>query len=437
MPSFVKNPFESLDFGGKRTAVVSLGCSRNTVDSEVFLQAARKRGAIACSLDRAELVLVNTCAFTQEAKEESLRCIQELRGQKRAGEKVLRVIVLGCLAKRYEAELRRDLEDVTILGMTADFKDRRDFEPDALRLTPRHSAYLKISEGCSNRCTFCAIPMIKGTLRSRRVSGIVEEAGFLEGQGVKELNIIGQDITLFGFDRPARRSGLPLVRLLKKLLKETSIPWIRLLYLHPRRVTDELIDLMAKEKRICPYLDIPLQHIHERILKLMGRQMKTKDILRLIARLRLSLPGAALRTTFIAGFPSETDREFRELLDFVREAKLDKVGVFPYSREEGTAAYLLKKQVPDREKARRYDELMRLQREISAQMLKRKVGSVIDVLVDEKTGDGTIFLARTAWDAPEVDGVLTLKSSRKLAPGSMVRCRVTDSYEYDLTGEAL
>lgn len=429
------NDFERIDFSGRCTAIVSLGCSRNTVDSEVFLQAARSRGAILSSVEQADLILVNTCAFTREAKEESLQCIQELRQKK--GKKRPEVVVLGCLARRYEKELRREMKDVIVVGMTADFKSGNDLKKNVSRLSPRHSAYLKIAEGCDNRCTFCAIPLIKGRLRSRPEKDILEEAEFLSRQGVKELNIIGQDITLYGFDADAVSRQLPLTGLLKKILKKTTIPWVRLLYLHPRRVSADLIDLMKGEKRICPYLDIPLQHVNERLLKMMGRLMKKKDILKLMESLKKNLPEAALRTTFIVGFPTETRREFEELLAFVRQVPFDKLGAFAYSREEGTPAYRLKNQVSRKERMRRFDELLQLQREISGTLLKKKVGQFLDVLVDETPQDDTIVVARTAQDAPEVDGVLYLESSKRLRPGDFVRCRVTDSYEYDLAGKSL
>lgn len=436
MQSLSKDPFAGVDFRGKRTSIVSLGCARNSVDSEVFLSAARRKGAILCDTEEAEIILVNTCAFTQDAKKESIDCILDLLKFKgRNGKARPHIIVLGCLAKRYENELSQEIKEIEVIPRLAGFKGK-DFLAAPLSLGTPHSAYIKIAEGCDNSCTFCAIPEIKGSLKNRSEQDILDEAGYLEKQGTKELNIIGQDITLYGVKRNTGRS-LPLVGLLKKILKATSIPWIRLLYLHPKRVPDELLEFMATEKRICPYIDIPLQHINDRILKLMGRQMKRRDAEKLIQAVRRRLPGAAIRTAFIAGFPSETDKEFRELLDFIKETEFDKLGVFPYSREEGTLAYRLKKQISEQEKIRRQDELMLVQKKISRKLLKRKIGEKPEVLVDENTADDTIALGRTPWDAPEVDGVIRLRCRGKLMPGELVACRITDSYDYDLSGECL
>ncbi|MDD5019052.1 MAG: 30S ribosomal protein S12 methylthiotransferase RimO [Candidatus Omnitrophica bacterium] len=435
--SVVRNdPLGYFDFRGKKTAIVSLGCVRNTVDSQTFLEEARHRGAVIASAEDARVVMINTCGFTREAKEESLGVIAEWIGRKKE-KKVESILVLGCLAQRYREDLRTELREIDVVGGLADFRPEGISANPPLRLTPRHYAYLKISEGCDNRCTYCAIPLIKGRLRSRPESGILEEAGQLEHQGVRELNIVGQDITLYGLDRKRGQSGeLPLVRLVKKLLRQTSIPWIRLLYLHPGRVDGGVIDLFAQAKgRLCPYLDLPLQHISARILKRMGRFTARGDLERLIVDLRRKVPGIALRTTFIVGFPGETRREFRELLDFVRKMRFDKLGAFMYSREEGTPAYGYRSQVTGREKQRRYRELMELQKDISHSLLEQKIGSQVRVLVEEKAEDGRVYLARTPWDAPEADGLVYLSSRSKLAPGQFVSCRITDALEYDLVGD--
>jgi len=436
------DPFEYFDFRGKKTAIVSLGCARNTVDSQVFLQQARKRGAVVSSAQDAQVVMINTCGFTREAKEESLGVIAEWLDHKKKG-RTENVLVLGCLAERYRKDIRQGYKDIDVVGGLVPETDVRQSGGPVVLLTPRHYAYLKISEGCDNRCTYCAIPLIKGRSRSRSEAEIIEEAVRLERCGVRELNIVGQDITLYGCDdrkkRPGRssRPGLPLVGLMEKILHETSIPWIRLMYLHPQRVGEDVMELLGRQDRLCPYVDLPLQHINDRILRRMGRPTRRQEIIRLLSALRNRVPSIALRTTFIVGFPGETKKEFRELMDFVREARFDKLGAFMFSREEGTRAYGYRGQVPRKEKERRYHELMEAQKGISLSLLEKKIGRTVPVLVEEATRDRRMYLARTPWDAPEVDGLVYLASPNKLRPGQIVRCRITDALEYDLAGETI
>ena len=420
-------------FKEEHIGIMSLGCARNTVDSEKILADAKSRGARICSVQKASTVLVNTCAFTKDAKEESINVILDLIDLKKRG-KIKKIIVHGCLSERYPKELKENFKEVDHFVGIADFK--KSFDVSA-RLTPSHFAFLKICEGCANLCSYCAIPRIKGPLRSRDEASIIDEARYLEQNGVRELNIIGQDITLFGWDKSCpSRGSLPLVRLLKKILKSTHIPWIRLLYLHPKRVSDDLIDLLAHEKRICPYVDLPLQHINDRILKLMNRGIDKETTIKLIEKLRTQMTGVALRTSFIVGFPSESQKEFQELLDFVRTTRFEKLGVFTYSAEEKTRAYRFKGQISERMKKSRSHTLMSLQREISKEILKKEVGQIIEVMVDEdKTDTPGISICRSRKDAPEVDGVVFLKSKIKYHAGSIVRCRIVDTCEYDLMGE--
>lgn len=408
--------------------MVTLGCSRNTVDSEKVLAEAVEKGARVCPVERAQTVLVNTCAFTKEAKDESISVILGLIDEKKKG-RVKRIVVHGCLPQRYPEELKKYLAGVDRFVGVADFKEEFERIP---RLTPGHYAYIKISEGCANRCSYCVIPSIKGPLRSRSEASILEEARALESQGARELILIGQDISLYGRDRGGSET---LVRLVRKILRTTRSPWIRLLYLHPRRVTDDLLGLMRAEERVVPYLDVPLQHINSRILKLMNRGIGRRQIKARVAKIRRDLLNAALRTTFIVGFPSETDREFDELRRFVQETRFDKMGVFKYSREEGTPAYSLKPQVPEKVKQERYDILMSLQRDISREVLKKKRGQEVRVIVEEERSDPGVYVCRSVWDAPEVDGLAYLSSSRKLKAGDIARMRITDTYEYDLVGE--
>ncbi|HAJ57158.1 MAG TPA: 30S ribosomal protein S12 methylthiotransferase RimO [Candidatus Omnitrophica bacterium] len=416
---------------GEKVGIISLGCSRNTVDSEKILSDAQARGAKVCAHEKASTVLVNTCAFTQEAKQESIGVIMDLIEQKKSG-KIKKIIVHGCLSQRYPLELRQNMQEVDGFAGIADFKKGLQAP---LRLTPRHTAYLKISEGCANICSYCVIPKIKGGFKSRPERSILEEAKELGRLGVRELIIIGQDITLYGADRRGKTS---LVELLEGVLKATSIPWIRLLYLHPRRVTDRLLELMSCEKRIVPYVDMPLQHANDRMLRLMSRGMTRKETISLIDKIRMRLPGLGLRTTFITGFPSETEKEFKELCDFIKDVRFDKLGAFTYSREEGTKAYGFAGQLNERTKKRRYDAIMSIQKDISGELLKSKRGMDMDVMIDEDlTRSEGVYLARTACDAPEIDGVVFLRSKKRLKPGDIISARITDSYEYDLTGEAI
>ena len=419
-------------FAGERVGIVSLGCVRNTVDSEKILSDARLRGAVISPVGSASTVLVNTCAFTQEAKQESIDEILELIDLKRKG-KIKKIIVHGCFSKRYEEELRRSFKEVDDFIGVAGFKENFD---SGVALTPRHSAYVKISEGCANLCSYCAIPKIKGVLASRNEGSILNEIKHLESKGTVEVNIIGQDITLYGQPRSKAEGSAPLVKLLKRILKTTRIPWIRLLYLHPKRVCDDLIELIAGEKRICSYVDLPLQHINDRILRLMNRGVTKEEILRLIEKIRDRIANVALRTSFIVGFPSEADREFQELLEFMKQVRFDRLGAFRYSREEGTQAYHFKRQVSEKVKEERFCVLMSLQKKISARLQEVQVGMIVDVLVEEDriTSDG-VLIGRTAKDAPQADGIVFLTSKKKLACGSIVPCRVLDAYEYDLTGE--
>lgn len=429
------SPACSLRVKGETVGIITLGCARNTVDSEKILWDAKRRGARISRIEDASVVLVNTCAFTKEAKEESVETILDLIDQKRQG-RIKRIIVHGCLSGRYDQELKKAFGEVDAFAGVADFKAP---EARGVRITPRHYAYIKIAEGCANACTFCAIPAIKGPLRSRALQFIVEEAVRLEEEGVRELIVVGQDITLYGQEGcRAPRGCDPLIGLLEAILSQTSIPWVRLLYLSPLRISDRLLDLVASEKRVCPYIDVPFQHASDRILKLMRRGMGRHELFGLLERMRKRAPGAALRTSMIVGFPSETEKEFLELCDFVKQVRFDKLGVFKYSREEGTAAYAYRGQKHEATKQERFDRLMSMQREISARLLRRRVGEAVEVLVDEApAGGGELPVGRSPHEAPEVDGIIHLKSRSRLKPGSLVSCRITESFEYDLVGEVV
>ncbi len=413
--------------------MVTLGCARNTVDSEAILSGVLAQGAKITAPHKATTILVNTCAFTKEAKEESIEAIIDLIELKKNG-KIKKIVVHGCLVERYLKELKDNFKEVD--GFVGVSHLKRRFN-EAARLTPAHYAYIKIAEGCANRCSYCSIPLIKGPLRSRSEADILNEVRRLEESGVRELNIVGQDITLFGADL-CRKNGpkASLASLLKKILKSSRIPWIRLLYLHPKRIRDELLELFSGKSRICPYVDLPLQHINERLLKLMNRGVSKQAILDLVSKLRGRIPGVALRTSLIVGFPSETNKEFRELLDFVKATEFDKLGAFKYSREEGTSAYDFKGQHADQVKEERYNILMSLQKDISEKLLYKTLGQTVSVMVDEKKSSGSgVYVGRTKRDAPEIDGVVYLKSAKYLMPGHIVMCRITDTHEYDLEAE--
>jgi len=437
--------------------MISLGCPKNLVDSEVMLGLLREKGWTPSTTDDADVVIVNTCGFIREAKEESIETILSMAAAKEKG-KAQKLVVTGCLPQRYGKELLRELPEVDFFVGTGEFHRIADLleesekgkmrqkqvigAPEFLydHRTPRihtscpGSTYLKISEGCANFCSYCVIPRLRGKLRSRPISSILQEAKQAVARGVKEINLIGQDITAYGRDR-GDKAGL--VRLLKGLVKVEGLRWIRLLYAHPAHIAPELVHLIRDEEKICKYLDIPLQHVNEGILKAMNRPAPEKRIPDFLDWLRKEIPGVVLRTSLMVGFPGETERIFRELLGFVKEAEFDRLGVFPYSREEGTPAANLKGQVPDRIRRERYRKIMSLQKKISLRKQKAMVGSRVPVLV-ERPGNapGILWEGRTPGQAPEVDGAIFLTRG-DARPGEMVKARITDAGRYDLYGKIL
>lgn len=409
-----------------KIGILSLGCPRNLVDSEIILSRLKSKGYSIVDLANADIGILNTCSFITEAKQESIEAIFDLIDLKRQG-RLKKILVFGCLPQRYKEKLIPHLKEVDAFVGRISLNHTKKI----CSLTPRHYAYVKICEGCINNCSFCIIPKIKGEFTSRSQDSIIEEVKALDERGVKEINIIGQDITLYGKDI---YKNLTLVELLKNILKNTTnIDWIRLLYLHPSRITDDLLDLIRNETRITKYIDLPLQHINERILRLMGRDITKTKILRLIDKIRDKIPGVAIRTALIVGFPTETDKEFKELLKFIEEIKFERLGVFIYSREEGTPAYNLKPQITEKIKNERFNTIMSRQQEIAQKINERYLGKVIDALIDEKE-DGH-YLGRSQYDAPEVDGIVFVKSSIPLMPGEFKKVKITDTLEYDLVGE--
>ena len=435
----------------KTVGLVSLGCSKNRVDSEMLLGQLRERGyQIVDDPKEAEIIIVNTCGFIQSAKEESIDTLLEMAEYKQTGRLKL-LLATGCLAQRYGEELREALGEADGFMGVADYKrifevideaqkgerplavgeGDRFYKSDRVLTTPPYSAYVKISDGCDNRCTYCAIPLIRGRYRSRPYDDIVEECRELAKKGVTEVTLIAQDTSRYGSDF----EGKPL--LLKNLLADVSaiegIHWVRVLYCYPDTVNDELLDAIASLPKCAKYLDLPLQHINDRLLKAMNRRGDSQMIKRLLAGCRQR--GITVRTTMIVGFPGETEEEFEELLDFVKETRFDRLGAFAYSPEENTPAAAMPEQIDEAVKQERLDRLMTLQQQISAEVMQARVGETCEVLV-EGFRHGRYY-GRSLMEAPEVDGKVLFTSQKKLRPGEYVTVHITGASEYDLNGEAV
>ena len=434
--------------------LISLGCPKNTADSELMLGALVRAGfEVTMDPQQAQVLLVNTCAFIEPAKKESIDAILAAAEVKKHGTGK-RLVVAGCLSQRYGSELREQFPEVDIFVGTGDFLDlpellRRSERPElrpipyagAAHLLPSaeaprirtgdpFSAYLKVSEGCDHRCAFCIIPKIRGRHESRPLDDVVEEAGRLAASGVREINLIAQDLTAYGRDLKPRAS---LAALLHRLAPIDGIRWIRLLYCYPNFVTDELLAAIAGLEKVVNYIDMPLQHADDAMLRAMKRERSADALRDLLERVRAAIPGVALRTSFIVGFPGETEAAFASLVDFVREQRFDRVGVFTYSREENTAAYDLADQVPEAVKRRRRAELMEVAAEISLERNRGLVGREIEVMVEGAAmGRATRLRARTPAQAPEIDGMVLL--SGEAEPGEIVRARIERASTYDLHG---
>ena len=414
----------------KTFSIISLGCPRNLVDSECIISEFKDKGYVFKEEPlQVDTVVINTCAFIEDAKTESIDTILKVIDAKKSGE-VKRIIVSGCLSQRYPKELKKELKEVDEFRGVLDLINRSGAR-SIPRLTPRHYAYIKISEGCKNRCTYCIIPCLKGPYRSRSIDSILDEAGALIKKGVKEIVLVGQDTSLYGIDLYKKKR---LALLLQRLEKVSCDNWIRLLYCHPLNLEKDVIRIIRDSKNICKYIDLPIEHISDRILNKMGRRIKKSEIISLIGYIRNQIPEVNLRTSIIVGFPGEKDEEFKELLSFIKEARFERLGIFQYSREEGTLAYNLKPQVEEKEKERRFNEAMHLQQEISRDINEKFKGRTLKVLVDEKKEDH--YVARTEYDAPEVDGCVYLKD-KDLKVGNFYKARIIDTYEYDLVGRRI
>ncbi|WP_394283033.1 30S ribosomal protein S12 methylthiotransferase RimO [Frisingicoccus sp.] len=435
---------------------VSLGCDKNLVDSEVMLGLLRDRHHdITNDEAKAEVIVVNTCSFIHDAREESIQTILEMAELKKSGQCRL-LIVTGCLAEKYKDEILEELPEVdAVVGTTAydricDVIDRslegervQSFESiDRLPLvntrrvltTGGYSSYLKIGEGCDKHCTYCIIPKLRGNYRSVPLENVLKDARQLAESGVTEINIVAQETTTWGKDIYGEKR-LPM--LLKELCKVEGIRWIRLLYCYPEEITDELIQVIKEEPKICHYLDMPIQHSSDAILKRMGRRTSRQELEDIIGKLRREIPDIALRTTLITGFPGETEEDHENLKSFVETMGFDRLGVFTYSPEEGTPAERMPDQVPEEVKEERRDELMLLQQQISAEKTEQMVEKTLDVLVEGRIPEEGIYVGRTYRDAPEVDGYIFIHAEEEIISGDFVTVKVTGADEYDLTGDVI
>lgn len=437
-----------------KVGIISLGCAKNRVDAEMLLYRIRNAGYKLCEdVAMADVAVINTCGFIESAKQESIEEILELSELKKEG-KIKAIIVTGCLAERYKEEVMKEIPEAdAVVGIGANddivkiidevlqgkkqqcFPDKilLPLEGGRIQSTPYYYAYLKIAEGCDNHCTYCAIPMIRGKFRSRKMEDIIAEAKHLAENDVKELVVVAQDTSLYGKDIYGE---LMLAKLLKKLCEIDGIRWIRVLYCYPDKITDELLQVMAEEEKIVKYLDLPLQHCNGRVLKTMNRKGNKEELVELIAKIREKVPGIVLRTTFIAGFPTETEEEFAELENFAKEVRFERVGCFAYSQEENTPAAKLEPQIPEDVKERRAEIIMENQQEIMEEFCQKLDGKTIEVLVEGYDQYAECFFGRSAWDAPEVDGsVFFTVTGRKPAPGEFVKVKIDDFLNCDPIGE--
>ena len=432
---------------------ISLGCSKNLVDTELAIGIFKnKKYNIVNDPKKADIIVINTCGFIESAKEEAINTILEMAEYKKGRCKYL--IAMGCLVERYKEELEKSLPEVDLFIKFSEYNKIGEMidklvigkieseEQDYNRLenyiervvtTGSKTAYLRIAEGCSNRCTYCAIPYIRGPFESRKFEEILAEANDLAKKGYEEIIVIAQDTTKYGIDLYGKSR---LAELLEELSKIEGIRWIRFLYAYPETITDELIQIVSKNEKICNYFDIPIQHISNRILKRMNRKSDSESIKKLLKKIRKQIPDVILRTSLIVGFPGETNKDFEELYNFVKEAKFDKLGVFMYSKEDGTPAEKMPNQIHGNTKKSRYNKIMSLQQGISKENLEKRVGKEYEVLIENKTFDNKYWIGRTKMDVPEMDGVVYIenKSNNKDLINQFLKCQITEVKDYDLIG---
>lgn len=435
---------------------ISLGCDKNLVDSEVMLGYLRDRGYTLTDEEReADIIVVNTCCFIHDAKQESINTILEMAEYKKYG-RLKALIVTGCLAQRYRKEIKQEIPEVDALLGTTSYdhiaevidsvllgKRQEAFEDinylaraatNRVNTTGGYFSYLKIAEGCNKHCTYCIIPKIRGEYRSVPLEKLIAEASFLAQSGVKELNLVAQETTLYGTDLSGRKQ---LPELLTRLCEIDGLEWIRILYCYPEEITEELIEVIKREPKICKYLDLPIQHASDTILQRMGRKTNRVQFMELIDTLRKEIPDMILRTTLITGFPGETNQDHEILKEFIEQMQFDRLGVFLYSKEEGTAAAKFPNQILEKVKKQRQKELMSIQQKIAFQKAKEKIGKQFLVLVEGKLPEEGIYLGRTYMDAPNVDGFLFFESEREVMSGEFVSVKVTGAKGYDLIGKAV
>jgi len=432
---------------------ISLGCDKNLVDAEVMLGLLASGGyEMTDHEEEADVIVVNTCCFIQDAKEESIEQILDMAKYKEVGN-LKALIVSGCMAQRYREELVEEIPEVdAVIGTTTYDKildiinevlqgnkpmliEDANLDPDVktnrMLTTGGHYAYLKIAEGCDKHCTYCVIPIIRGSFRSVPMEKLIEEANYLADQGVKELILIAQETTLYGIDLYKEKK---LPQLLRELCKIEGFSWIRVLYCYPEEITDELIQVIKDEPKVCNYLDIPIQHVSKDIVKRMGRKASKEDLIEIIEKIRMNIPDICLRTTLITGFPGETKEQHEELLDFVDTMEFDRLGVFTYSLEEGTPAALMDGQIDEDVKKQRQKELMKLQQEIAFEQGENMVGRKLTVMIEGKVADENAYVGRTYKDAPNIDGLIFVNTREVLVSGDFAAVIVTEAREYDLIG---
>ena len=430
---------------------ISLGCSKNLVDTEMMIGLFKSNNyEIVNDPKDAEIILINTCGFIGSAKEEGINTILEMSQYKKTG-KCKYLIVTGCLVQRYKEELARALPEVDLFLTIDEYKDmwkkveeitaQINNKPleyldymDRVVTTGNTTAYLKIAEGCSNRCTYCAIPYIRGPYISRKMEDVLKEAKSLAEKGYKEVIVIAQDTTKYGIDLYGESK---LAELLEQLSDIKEFKWIRFLYAYPETITDDLIKLVRDNPKICKYFDIPIQHISDTVLKRMNRKSNGKSIRELISKIRKEIPDVVLRTSLIVGFPGETEEDFNELLNFVGETKFDKLGTFMYSKEDGTPAAKLKDQIHPMTKKSRYNKIMKLQQQNSNENLKKYLDNELEILIENITFDGKYYVGRTEYDVPDMDGVVYVENTKKLNIGDFVKCKIIKKQDYDLVANII
>ncbi len=439
-----------------KVGFISLGCNKNLVDTEKTIAIFNEEGfEIVNKPENADIIVINTCGFIESAKEEAINTILEMAEYKK--DKCKFLIAMGCLVERYRDELAKEIPEVDLWIKYSEYDslwdkvkkmlENEDIEEtenpsnreflnlmDRVLTTGDNYAYLKIADGCSNRCTYCAIPYIRGPQMSRKMEDIIEEAKKLAEEGYHEIILTAQDTTKYAVDL----YGKPrLAELIEEISKIEEIKWIRFLYAYPETISDELIQVVKNNDKVCKYFDIPIQHISDSVLKRMNRQSNGESIRKLIKKLRQEIPEVIIRTTVMVGFPGESEADFEELYNFLQEAKFDKLGCFAYSKEDGTPASRLKEQIHPMTKKSRLNKIMSLQQKISKQNLKNKIGKEVEVLVEDKSFDGKTYIGRSYMDVPEIDGVVYIESDEEIQIGSFVKCTITDVKEYDLIAKKI